>query len=436
MSLTDILPPELISLVAEAVEQSTLPALRLTSHTLCHHATPFLFRHLDCWLAKASLKKLVRTARLPHLAKHVKHISIGTEEFYDVDFEVFKAYLYRDRKYDESDQRASYRAYRKYWRQQTRLRCNDTDMFMLAEALLRFTALTSMDITDHFDHYGETGGRSLEQRALRHPRMMFSVYKASLGGHQLGTLIRAIDIAGTVLQSLSLDMNFGKVGGSESLLRAFDHEEESLAHVALMNLKEFHLRISAMHSATYRRELDDELSLATVLRACPNLEHISLMLFEEDSDDQGPRPSFRDLVGTFQFHRLQKLTIVNLVVSEEEFRDFLLRSCPELKELRVDSARLTKGSWSSLFQHIRGLSRLDTVELACLRYDYAEGCFFTMLLGNEDQEPLYDYLCGRSDIDPWSEMVKKARDLCDEEDRLDGEEDSLDYRDCTEIFGE
>lgn len=445
MSITDILPPELISLVAEVVERRTLPALRLTSQTLCHHATPFLFRDLDCWLQKGSLKKLVRIASFPHLAKHVRHISCGTEEFYNVNFDVFKRSLYRDwrdpnAEYAESEQRASYHVYKKYWRRQSRLRYTDTDVSMLAVALACFTALTSIDITDHFDPYSKTGGdppKFLEQRSLLHPRMLTPVYAITpRGGHQLGTVLRALDSAGTVLQSLSLVLNAGEVGGSESLLCALDHEEMRLAQAAFMGLKEFHLSIPVMHSSAHEREPDDEMSLTTILRTSRNLEHLHLELCEADCRDQAPGPSFRDLFGTSKFPRLQELTIENLIVSEGEFRDCLLLSCPELRELRVYSARLTKGSWSSLFKHVRRLSGLETVELSCLRYDYAEGCFFTMLFGNQDQGPLCDYLCGRSDVDPWPDMVKKERDYCDEQDRLDEEEDSLGYRDCTEMPGE
>ena len=160
MSLIALLPPELVGIVVDFVEPETLPALRLSSQTLCDHTTPFLFRDLDFLLEECSLKKLVNIASLPYLAKHVKNISCGMEEFYGVNFDLFKRCVYQDLRnpgaeHDESQQRTSYRVYRRYLRRQNDLTSTGAGVSMLAAALASFTALVSMDITDHFWPYLE-----------------------------------------------------------------------------------------------------------------------------------------------------------------------------------------------------------------------------------------------------------------------------------------
>lgn len=439
MSFIALLPPELVGILVDFVEPETLPALRLTSQTLCDHATPFLFRDLDFWLEECSLKKLVNIASLPHLAKHVKHISCGMEEFYDVNFNVFKRCVYQDLRtpgaeHDESQQRASYRVYRRYLRRQNDLTSTGAGVFMLAAALASFTALVSMDITDHFCPYLENGGMTpklLDHEPLLNSRMLTPINVVTpRGGNQLQTLLRALVSAGTILQSFSLEMRSGNIGGSGSLLSALDHREKKLAQAAFMTLRKFHLSLPDMESSAY--ETDDELSVTSILQASGNLNCLYLQFPHADCEDPPPGGSFRDFFGTCQFTRLQTLIIHGLIVSEGEFRDFLLQSCPELKELRLFSARLTRGSWGSLFQSFRRLPCLDTVDLSHLRYDYVEARFFTMLDSCQDLGPLYDLLCGRSDIDPWPQMVREKRELLDEKDRLEEEEDHLRYRDCTE----
>lgn len=442
MSLIGLLPPELIGLVVEFVEPKTLPALRLASQTLCHHATPFLFRHMDFWLEKRSLRKLVNIARIPHLAKHVKHISCGTEEFYDVDFEMFKRHVYRDNRdpgaeYDEHQHRASYRVYNRYARRQKSLRDKGTDVYLLTVALASFTALQSMEISDHFCASVENGGnppKLLEHEPLLLPQMLMPTnILTPRGGNQLRTVLKAIVVAGTILRSFSITLYEGNVSRFGGFLSPLDLGEKRLAQAAFMNLKEFSLVLPEMVSSAYERISGDELSVTTILRASENLEYLCLELSGIDCDDPAPGASFQDLFGTCRFTRLHELMIEDLIVSESEFSDFLLRSCPELRGLYLDSARLTRGSWGSLFQKIRRFSCLDTVGLAHLRFDYAEGCFFTMLDRCQDTGALYDYLCTRSHHDPWPQMVKKQREILDEEDRLDGEEDSLRYQDCTEL---
>ncbi|MCJ1451161.1 hypothetical protein MMC28_001496 [Mycoblastus sanguinarius] len=429
MDFFRLLSPELVDMIMNEADNDTLLNLRRTCKTLCYHATPTVFRHVDVWLEKGSLQKLVNIAKAPHLSIHVKHVSCGMEEFYDIDFDDFKSQIWNgtideNSKPDETSQRASYHVYRRYARQQTALRDGGEDLSMMAIALYGLTALVSADITDHYFKPGGDGPKLLEREPLLRQWMLSPDYVLTpRGGYQLRVVLVALALAERQLEDLSLRLYEGYIGGSGGLLSPFHSVDGQLARPALSSLRKLYLKLPGMHVSTYKKKNSQLLSITMILQAAKKLECLSLDLPDFDDDDPTPGASWNDLFGTSKIGNLKELDISYLTVREAEFTNFLSQSCSDLRALVLDHARLTEGSWGSMFEKVRRLQHLEFVDLASLRYDYERGFFLVQLSGrvNPDREGLYEYLCNRRHVNPWPQIIKKEFEIMEEEDREDEE---------------
>lgn len=235
MNLLQVLPPELVQSIVQVVGREQLSALRLTCKTLCRHATSHAFRDINIWLQKESIKTLVKIAKKPHLARHVRHISCGMEEFYDVDFDVFSRLIYRNHlpaglpEITQSQLHDSYQVYKRYTREQNDMQDRYQDVEMLARAFKAFSGLSSVFITDAwpttFDSFVDPADprlRILKQESLLLLRMFEPLSELSpRGKHQMETVTKALAEYGTKLTKFGLQLSSQCRGGRDGPLSPF-----------------------------------------------------------------------------------------------------------------------------------------------------------------------------------------------------------------------
>ncbi|MCJ1454528.1 hypothetical protein MMC28_004881 [Mycoblastus sanguinarius] len=427
----DSLPAELVDVVLHGAKSDTLLNLRLTCRTLCRHVSPSVFQKIDVWLERRSLKKLVNIANSPHLRNLVDYVCCGMEEFYTIDFESFKRGIYDgvDDNDDEAEAgrlRASYRKYRQYTRQQKIMEDTGYDLGMMTTAFTSLTALKSVAITDHSHYFADycKGPKFLDREPLIGPGMLTPCYiMTPRGKRQLRIVLSALARARRGLQDFSIRISSAFIGSSGSLISPLNSTEQGLAQDAFANLKVLHLKLPRLDVSSYAKEYTQVLSTATILQAAKKLESLSLDLLDINDSDPELGSTWNDLFGTNKIGHLQKLVVKGLIIRETDLINFLLESCTELRDLSLDHARLIEGSWGPVFENVRKLQSLEGVELIRLRYNWGdENKWFVDMLDNQQyKQPLYDYLCKRTDMDPWPEMVKRQMEMKDEEDREDQE---------------
>lgn len=439
MDILHVLPLEIVSSVISNIHDlPTLLSLRLTCKALLTCATPLAFHNVHIWLDKTSLLRLNEIAKTPHLARHVKHISCGMEEFYDVDIEAFLRFTYNQfhpphsskaKSPEYFDINASHTLYRRYLELQTCMRHAREDLELLTQAFCLFPAMDSIAVTDSYAdrYYVEPDAceiRIIKQEPLLRAYMLGPNRLLSpRGGHKLRTIVRAVAKAKVQVRHFALALSSRYRGGRSGPLLPFDAEEQQAAWRAFGTLKTFYMEGAAeMDESSYEKEGLQVLSVTTMLQAAKNLEKLSLLDYHEVvCVNPIAAASLESLMGATKFEKLRELYLRKLVVTEGELGFFISQSCTGLRILRIHSARLIDGTWASLFKTIRQSLSLETVDLYRLQYNYEDDpeSFTTMLSNGEPMGDLHDYLCKITNVDPWPEMIKEDFRIVDEQDRED-----------------
>ena len=452
MDLLGVLPLELVHcIVSQVEEKDELLALRLTCKLLGQYAAAFAFRDLDIWLQKDCLCRLLKVAKTPHLARHVNHISCGMEEFYDVDFYTFSRYIFNNRSTQlglrrvylpddmqtESDQSWEYESfdvYSHYALQQDYLRSTRQDMKWLAQAFKLFPALDSVQITDpvaaqRLDPRDAKRNqlKILKQQPLLLPHMFEPLCTLTpRGKHQLETVISTLAKSSTQLRVFTFDISTDYLGGPGSPLSPFEHQDHAAVEFVFRSLRTKYLDISGeLHSSSYAIEGSQCLSFTKMLHAMKELKDLSLMnLHGIGNEGLAAEASFESIMQSARFEQLQRLYLYNLSIDESVLSAFISLSCTRLRELRISTALLLSGSWTSFFSLIRQRSSLMVCEMRYLRFDYGGNYsrgWSTLLCELEEMDALSNYLCKRSDVDPWPEMLEEDLKIMKEDDSEDEE---------------
>ena len=451
MDILSHLPLELIETIISNVEdRDELFALRLSCKVLNQVATALAFCDLGVCLQEGSLRKLLKIAESPHLTQYVKYISCGMDEFYNMEYDTFSQCIHNPTEEDlrepigcwqtEAEMEQEYEYYSLYTiccMQQNSLRKNNGDVKALARAFAMFPALESVEITDEHEsrillNSCETDyGLAVLKEPLLLPHMFGPIEaRTSRGKRQLEVVIRALVLSNTELRNFSLNLSGKYPGGFDGPLFPFTdrfHEEIEIACGSLRALV-LDLELGVLYISLIPIEGPQRLSVTSMLAAAKNLEDLSLIdLFDMNSDDDpDDDASFESMIGVPQFKNLQRLFISKLVVEENVLSNFLQNSCKGLRELQIFEARLLTGTWTSLFSSISHLPSLEVCDLENIRYEYEygnRGSWTTLLRDGPQIDALSEYLCRRTDVDPWPGIIEKELRESEEEDREDEEED-------------
>ena len=102
--------------------------------------------------------------------------------------------------------------------------------------------------------------------------------------------------------------------------------------------------------------LEESGRLHDFITSAPQLENL-IVQFDCDSPMSPARLS--DLVGHFTWHSLRLASFNIISTTEEELTDFYKRHAKILREIRIDSIHLDRGSWACTFERIRNTLSLE-----------------------------------------------------------------------------
>lgn len=255
------------------------------------------------------------------------------------------------------------------------------------------------------------------------------------GGRQLHVLLRALAGRTSNLQELSVHLFASNIseGGFYSPLTV---DDVSLAIPAFGGLKRLYLRLQIVQPSVMKqwRQPSQESPLTTILRAATGLENLGLELPNDEWGGgfwpEGAGRCWRDLIQLHCFGQLKELTIDGGILDEADFVAFLLQSCQRLKTLTLSWASVIKGPWShrslveranmvnatdtrgdwdNIFGAIRSLPALEKIDLINLWQDLDRKGSRTMINWDKrDPEPMYEFLLGREEDNPWLGICQES----------------------------
>lgn len=429
MDLIYTLPYELLEQIVNGVTFYELLILRLTCKALHDHATPLLFRRVHIWLEASSLQKLVNVATAPRLSDHVRHISCGMEDFYDVKFDTFKRHRLTNgyNSLDYAKTRAAHQLYQTYAQRQ--ILGEKWMVHSMTTAFKNLRKQQSMDITGTFDSDYGLAILAKEPLLRRHMLKPLEV-EGPVGGRQLRVMLEALATTQR-LALLSLRIDYFFTGGEGSLLSPLSDEHIQFVQHAFGTLKTLDLELPHEISQALQKQDGRILSTRTILEAATNLECLTLEISGTFDLKPNAEAFWSNMIGTHKIGNLREVSITGLVIKESELVNFLLQSCRQLVELSISSVSLTRGSWDIVFDTIRRLILLETVSVHGPTYIFFKSFTFSQFLCCQQEvnsicDSLHDYLCHRSEVNPWPLIEKRLTDnnifkvIMDAEIRPDG----------------
>ena len=460
MGAIETLPAEIIDLIVAGVDYRTLPKLRLTCRALSSAPNARLFRSIEIWLEASSLQRLLNIAMNPRLSKHVKTLTCGIEQFYDVDFGTFARYVYHEdpddvediNKLSKKEKRRRYAAYNVYrdhfnkqkelWHgtltpidKQTGSKTRGTASQCIQTAFSSFTALRSIDIIDYgsvwwMQRCDNQCGYTRANRGLLQTQPLLQDHMLTMenvpftlprGAYQLQTIFGALAKTARYIEEFNISLWAGNLN-DESFFSALNGIPEDTTSRVFSELKKVTIDLPELPVPLNRLSAEGKPSICTILQAPTKLQSLYLALADGDLESRHP-PRFRDLCGNRKIGNLQTLYIDSAVFYTSDFTKFLLRSCLGLREFGLTNASLKQGPWDPIFNVIRQMNCLEKIELSDLQVNSTDdtGEYERTILTGEywmDPQPLYDYLLKKTDVNPVARMIEEDEARDDEMDAL------------------
>lgn len=412
MDKISTLPYELAEQIVNGVTSHEQMNLRLTCKALHDHATPLLFRCVYIWLEASSLRNLVNIATAAHLSDHVRHISCGMEDFHEVKFDTFERQRFTNF-LDDTETLAAHQLYQIYAQRQTL--GEGWMVHRMTTAFKNLRKLQLMDITGTFD--SDYGLALLAKEPLLRRGMLKPMeVDGPVGGRQLRVVLKAL-ASTQQLAHLSLQIGFWHTGGEGSLLSPLGDEHRRFVQHAFGSLKTLHLKLPQEISQALQKHDDRMLSTCAIIEAAASLECLAVEIPGTPDLKESTEAFWSNLIGTHKIGNLRKVSISGLTVKKSDLVHFLLQSCRQLVELRLFGLGLTKGSWDTVFDSIRRLRFLETVSVHRLRYIFFKSFVLAELeccdpghAVDSAHGSLHDYLCNRSEVNPWPLIQKPLTD--------------------------
>lgn len=230
-------------------------------------------------------------------------------------------------------------------------------------------------------------------------------------------LVAALSQGAKNLEYLSVQLHTAGVNCGQFLapLKVNGHV---LATEAFLGIQRLHVRL---HHTDWIHEISGtaikELSIKTMLRVSTVLESLTIKLDQPtvykdqhtvDKSAERNHLHWRDFV-PHRFGRLRDLTIDGVDLHTSDFTRFLRQSCQDLKSFNIGSATVVQGSWNGILESIRKLSNLEDIMILDLWEDAHNWVKGNLVFDSEapfDPKPLYNFLLGRSDNNPWKTMCE------------------------------
>ena len=413
VGLLPSLPAELARLVLEDLNREDLFNLRITCKAMNCYATSWVFRELHVRFEEQSLQSLCNIASHPILRKNVRKVTVGIDYFYNFDYEQFKKYVFSETNIgptpslmqpERAQRRDARRLNRTYYLKQCALEESGRDLAMMTQALRAFSSLVSIKLMDYQPLVDElevppllrTESACRVDYTLTVPKHAVQIPR---GKRQIGVLLQALSVSDRKIEELALHLDSVDItedGVYGSLPEAF----HSITSEALTGLK----RLSLILSSTSPELLADpgtklqEPPSTTILRAATQLECLSLQFTQRTIEP------WNNYIQIPRVGQLRKLRVVGALLHEADFALFLRSSCQGLQNLTLGEVYVEEKSWDLIFDTIRSLPNLETIELYSFGHDiYRRDLRF---LEKIDAQPLYDYLLRRREDNPWDSMCE------------------------------
>ena len=411
VSLLLSLPPELVGIVLNRLYREDLFNVRLTCKAMSCYATPLAFEELHVWLEEQSLQSLTNIASDPLLCKNVRKLIIGMDYFYDVSYRDFQDCIYSynysadptpgSNGSEDAQRREAWDVYRKYYFKQCALEKSGRDLAMMTQALRAFSSLVSVSLMDYQPwHDGYQRLRLLKSERLLQTDMLTvprDHIRIPRGGRQIRVLLQALAASDRKITELSLEMNSTYISET-GLYGPLPKEFHSITVQALSHLQKLNLAlldpIDPGLLAPWKNS--QELSLTTILRAATQLECLWVEMPPEDDE------LWNNYIQISRVGRLRELLVSEVVFHEADFVLFLSSSCQGLQRLFLANAKVKEESWDLIFETIRSLPNLETIELHNIWHKISNGG--TRCLGYTNAQPVYDYLLRRRESIPWDNV--------------------------------
>ena len=169
---------------------------------------------------------------------------------------------------------------------------------------------------------------------------------------------------------------------------------------SLIHLKSLDLVISSMEDVDGFIEC---LSTGRVLRfltAAPYLERLRVGVFIIKPRQMDSLCNLEHFVGSFRWTLLARVTISNVLASENVLKGFLARHSSTLRSVVLRSLSLVDGRWMSMFRMMRSVLRLDAVAFHG-RFRDGNGLFFFDAVDSVAEKSfrrnVHDYILGATE---------------------------------------
>ena len=387
------LPIEILHVVLGFLEPHDILRMRLVCKVFAEIGIQHLVFIVHLVSKSSSFERMLELSRHPIISQMVQSIFYEADMLLKFeDFEAYKGFLTRlavlretedanlqyclkaikpqpDRCSDER-LRMGYAHYRDYFADQEIILRRNYNSKLLQDAFSRFPNLRSI-------HLRREGPLSVCSS------YMVGEFEAGLyvpyndhkghenhGVSQLQSLLWAAVSAGRRLEVLKCDQIYWTFFAQRDDLLA-------KAHLAVVALKAFELRINicaenfrdhGFHDGrlcTNVRKCTENLQRGPVRRllvAAPDLEDLAIEVNASCSFEPSIRLS--DVIGTYHWRYLKRATFAFLRITEEGLLEFCARHAGTLAHLSLHDILLTSGSWPRMFQQIRKVLRLQSVEIS------------------------------------------------------------------------
>ena len=267
--------------------------------------------------------------------------------------------------------RRAYGKYKSHLADQEGIRCQDHNVDMLKDALMKMPNVKTIEMTTECCLGRSTGMARAFKDGLAEPNG--DLYAGEgCGVGQLRSLLLAADAADLKFETLAagnVDWRFFQ--------ESYDQKQEDLRKMqrAVRALQTLKLYITTRTGDGYFRPDDSPLHdmapacakylhtnshLKDFITSTPNLERLDLNF---DCDEPHPA-TLCDSIGTFTWHSLRVAAFACISADEDCLAQFFFRHASTLRKLRLEAILLERGSWPSLLRRARKTLTLEQASLS------------------------------------------------------------------------
>lgn len=395
-SFTGSLPPEIADIVCSKLETPDVANLRLVSSYWMNVATPWLLPEVHLIFKRDSFQRLIDISNHPVIRHHVTSLFYEPDtlwtyhsqdewakglsdprDFRTIDFpstpepgatereqRVYRREMARllqppKRRHTKEDLCRAYSEYVRLYNDQEQLRQENYGAAAILEAMSRFPRLLEICMslgcnivtcTDYVNQaYGTSWNTPSGDGGHLEPSGVAQMRSLLLGAARTDVRLRRLELG---------DVNWTFLQADEEVL---EQMKKSIEHLKCLNLV----------ISTGMDEAGDEIGveipecrkylengcLRDFLTAAPALEDLAL-----DFDWYKPYcpTEMKHVVGDFTWSCLRNVAFENIDTSDQDWVAFFVRHAPTLRDVTIQTIRLTSGSWPVVLEQMSRALKLET----------------------------------------------------------------------------